>query len=213
MYKRQGILRICNEKGLPLDLNWLVDIAAVLIQPKFDKSIDKEQILDFLFGRLKSMYQDQGVDSKVVQSVLARRPGNPSDFDSRVKAVHEFVDHPAAETLIAANKRVANILRKSQEEERLQLASEVNTTLLELEQEVQLHQAVLEVHGEVITLVNESRYTDALTKLAGLKDTIDGFFDNVMVNADNVEIKKNRLKLLSDLRTMFLHIADVSLLN
>lgn len=208
-----GILRICNEKELTLDIDWLVAKAADLVQPKFDETIDRQPILDFLFARLKSMYQDQGVDSKVVQSVLARRPGIPSDFDARIKAVDEFVNHPAAETLIAANKRVANILRKSQDEDQVDLNGSVNTSLFETTQENQLHQSVLDVQDEVLTLVKNYRYTDALTKLAGLKDTVDGFFDHVMVNADDINIKTNRLNLLFNLRALFLHIADVSVLN
>lgn len=208
-----GILRICLEKELPLDLEGLISVAATVIQPKFDKIIDEGQILDFLFGRLKSMYVDQGIDSKVVQSVLVSRPSIILDFNARIHAVSQFVGHPSAGSLIAANKRVANILKKSQDDTSQTIDGVTDESLFELDQETNLNNALKSIQQEVVELAGKYQYTEALTKLATLKTDIDDFFDNVMVNTDKIEVKNNRLNLLFDLRTTFLNIADVSVLN
>ncbi|UAA38807.1 glycine--tRNA ligase subunit beta [Paraneptunicella aestuarii] len=208
-----GILRICIEKNLDLDLAWLVSIAAKLVQPKFDKDIDQKQILEFMFSRLKSMYQDSGVDSRVVQSVLLREPSKAIDFDARIGAVQDFVKHPAADSLIEANKRVANILRKSTEETSFTPSPSVNTELFEADQEKALYSAIEGVKTEVESLASNFQYGKALETLSSLKEVLDAFFDGVMVNADNADIKQNRLTLLSQLRALFLNIADVSVLN
>ena len=208
-----GIIRICIELDLSLDLAWLVKIAAKLVQPKFDAAIDETQVLEFLFSRMKSMYQESGIDSRVVQAVLVRQPTIAVDFNARVKAVNDFVEHTVAESLIAANKRVANILRKSQEDSSLDLETVIDESLFETNYEKELHNAVEGVKSQIESLSKGYFYTEALTTLASLKDQIDGFFDNVMVNADDPKVKQNRLALLSNLRTLFLNIADVSVLN
>lgn len=208
-----GILRICIEKNLDIDLAWLVSIAAKLVQPKFDKDIDQKQILEFMFSRLKAMYQDSGVDSRVVQSVLLREPSKAIDFDARIGAVQDFVKHPAADSLIEANKRVANILRKSTEETSFTPSPGVDTGLFEADEEKALFNAIEGVKTEVESLASNFQYGKALETLSSLKEALDAFFDGVMVNADNPDIKQNRLTLLSQLRALFLNIADVSVLN
>ncbi|MCY7295430.1 glycine--tRNA ligase subunit beta [Alteromonas sp. a30] len=208
-----GILRICIEKDYALDLCSLISKSASLVQSKFEKPVDEQAVLNFLFARLKAMYQEQGYDSKIIQSVLSRAPSVPTDFDARISAVKEFAALDAAETLIAANKRVANILRKAQEEGDIKLGTDVDTQLFESEHENSLHAAVSDIKDEVIKLVASQGYTEALNELAKLKDTVDDFFENVMVNADDSQIRKNRLNSLNNLRSLFLHIADVSVLN
>ncbi len=208
-----GILRTCIEKSLVLDLKALISKAASLVQPKFEKAVDEKQILDFLFGRLKSMYQDQGFDSKVIQAVLSREPSVPVDFNARVNAVKAFASNDAAESLIAANKRVANILRKSQDENAIELTGSIDTNLFESEFETSLHDAVSNMKNEVVKHVESQEYGLALQALSNLKESVDAFFDNVMVNAEDQKVRVNRLNLLNNLRQLFLHIADVSVLN
>ncbi len=208
-----GILRICLEKELPLDLANLINVAAKVVQPKFEQAIDEAQILDFLFARLKSMYIDQDIDSKVVQSVLMNKPSIVLDFNARIRAVNQFVGHPSADSLIAANRRVANILKKSQDETGEAINGVIDESLFELEQESNLNNSLKSIQQEIVELAGNYQYTEALTKLATLKGDIDNFFDNVMVNTDNELVKNNRLNLLFNLRTTFLNIADVSVLN
>jgi len=207
-----GILRICIEQSLPLDLVWLVGEAAKLVQPKFDKPIDTQQVLDFVNARLKSMYLEQGYDAPVLLAVMAKQPRIAVDFANQVEAIKQFSQHPAAEALASANKRVANIIRKSQEES-ITLLDEVNETLLEDDAEKQLNNQLSLIETQVASLAERGEYTEALAQLASLKDVIDNFFDNVMVNADDINVRTNRLTLLSKLRNVFLFVADVSLLS
>lgn len=207
-----GILRICIEQSLPLDLIWLIESAAKGVQNKFDQAIDTKTILEFVYARLKAMYLELGYDTPVILSVLTRQPRIALDFAKRVEAVKQFSAHPAAEALSAANKRVANILRKSQEES-INLTAQVNTSLFETDAEKQLHDQVSQLQSRVEELALQGQYTEAFTELAALKDVIDNFFDNVMVNAEDLQIRTNRLTLLSNLRNLFLFIADVSLLS
>lgn len=207
-----GILRICIEQSLPLDLVWLVEAAAKLVQPKFEKTIDTQQILDFVNARLKSMYLDQGYEAPVLLAVMAKQPRVAVDFAKQVEAVKQFVQHPSAEALASANKRVANILRKSQEES-ITLFEKVEPALLESNAEKQLYAQVSQIETQVAELAAQGKYTEALSQLASLKNGIDNFFDNVMVNADDIKVRTNRLTLLSKLRNAFLFVADVSLLS
>lgn len=207
-----GILRICVEQSLPLDLVWLVESAAKLVQPKFDTPIETRPILDFINARLKAMLLDQGYDAPVVLSVLTRQPRIALDFVNRVEAVKQFSLQPTAEALAAANKRVANILRKSQEEN-IELRNEVDASLFTHDAETQLHEQVSLTQKQVLVLAEKGHYAEALAQLAALKQAIDNFFDNVMVNAEDINVRTNRLTLLSNLRNAFLSVADVSLLS
>lgn len=207
-----GILRICIEQSLPLDLVWLVESATKLVQPKFEKAVDIQAILEFINARLKAMLLDQGYEAPVVLSVMTRQPRIALDFVNRVEAVKQFSLQPTAEALAAANKRVANILRKSQEES-IALLKKVDASLFEHEAEKQLHNQVSLIQQQVLELANKGDYTEALSQLAALKGVIDNFFNNVMVNADDINVRANRLTLLSNLRNAYLSVADVSLLS
>ncbi|MBN7827829.1 glycine--tRNA ligase subunit beta, partial [Bowmanella dokdonensis] len=110
-----GLLRIVVEKTLPLDLQPLIDASVTLFGDKLTNADAAEQVFEFVQGRFRAWYQEQGVDVDVIQSVLARRPSRPADFDARIKAVQHFKTLEAAQALAAANKRVANILAKVEE--------------------------------------------------------------------------------------------------
>ena len=204
-----GMLRILVEKQLPLDLNELVHNAAVGYGDKIKHSDELiKQVVDFLLGRFRAYYEEQGVSVDVIQAVLARRPTVAYDFDRRIQAVNQFKHNPEAEALAAANKRVGNILAKAEA-----VAPDVDTTLLSEEAEKALFAALQAVKGDVKDSVAASDYDAALSHLAGLRAPVDNFFDNVMVNADDDAVRQNRLALLQDLRAQFLDIADISLLQ
>lgn len=204
-----GMLRILVEKQLPLDLETLVR-SAVANYGNIIKNPDEvtTQVVDFLLGRFRAWYQDQSISVDVIQAVLARRPTVALDFDHRVKAVAEFRSNPQAEALAAANKRVSNILAKSE----MKLAA-VDTSLLQEDAEKSLHNALSGLRDTVSTAAINGDYAAALSALATLREPVDRFFDEVMVNADDEAIRRNRLSLLNELRDQFLNVADISLLQ
>ena len=169
----------------------------------------RTDVVDFLLGRFRTWYQEQGIAVDAIQAVLARRPTNPVDFDQRVKAVTVFRQLPPAEALAAANKRVSNILAKVEQE----LPTDVDASLLQEEQEIALAQAIQQAHTATKEALAQGDYTQALTALAGLQEPVDAFFDHVLVNADDEAVRRNRLALLQNLRELFLQIADISVLN
>ncbi|WP_261834386.1 glycine--tRNA ligase subunit beta [Vibrio ishigakensis] len=204
-----GVLRIIVENGYNLDLVDLIREAKVQFGTKLTNENVEQDVIDFMLGRFRAWYQDEGFSVDIIQAVLARRPTKPADFDQRVKAVSHFRGLDAAESLAAANKRVGNILAKFDGE----LASEIDLALLQEDAEKVLAESV-EVLTEALEPAFETgNYQQALSKLAELREPVDAFFDNVMVMADDEALKKNRLTLLNNLRNLFLEIADISLLQ
>lgn len=204
-----GVLRIIVEKQLPLDLAATVK-AAISGFDKLPKADGLQQtILDFIFERLRALYADQGISTDVFLAVDAVRPASPLLFDARIKAVSHFIKLPAAQALAAANKRVSNILQKSES----QNFGDVRDNLLQEPAEQALGSALKEVLATVNPLLASHRYTEALAAMAGLQPQIDAFFDKVMVNAEDAALKQNRLALLNTSRQLFLRVADISLLQ
>ncbi|MCY9845441.1 glycine--tRNA ligase subunit beta [Vibrio caribbeanicus] len=202
-----GVLRIIVEYGYDLDLVDLIAKAKSLFGTRLTNESVEHEVIDFMLGRFRAWYQDQGFSIDVIQAVLARRPTKPADFDQRVKAVSHFRTLDAAEPLAVANKRVSNILAKFEGD----LPERVDETLLTEEHEQALYQA-LATPAVSIELKNGD-YQQQLTQLAELREPVDKFFVNVMVMADDEALKKNRLTLLNQLRNLFLQIADISLLQ
>ncbi|MCE7556920.1 glycine--tRNA ligase subunit beta [Aliivibrio fischeri] len=204
-----GVLRIIVEKEYNLDLVDLVAKAQSLFGDKLSNANVATDVIDFMLGRFRAWYQDEGFSVDIIQAVLARRPTKPADFDKRVKAVSHFRELDAAESLAAANKRVGNILAKFDGE----LAQEVDLALLQEDAEKALAEKV-EILAEALEPVFAAgNYQEALSRLAELREPVDAFFDNVMVMADDEALKTNRLTLLNKLRNLFLDIADISLLQ
>ncbi len=204
-----GVLRIIVEKEYNLDLVDLVAKAQSLFGDKLSNANVATDVIDFMLGRFRAWYQDEGFSVDIIQAVLARRPTKPADFDKRVKAVSHFRELDAAESLAAANKRVGNILAKFDGE----LAQEIDLALLQEDAEKALAEKV-EILAEALEPVFAAgNYQEALSRLAELREPVDAFFDNVMVMADDEALKTNRLTLLNKLRNLFLDIADISLLQ
>ncbi|MEJ6476738.1 glycine--tRNA ligase subunit beta [Pseudoalteromonas piscicida] len=204
-----GALRIMVEKELPLDITDIVAKAMTLFGDKLSNANVADEVVEFMLGRFRAWYQDEGISVDVIQAVLARRPTSPVDFDRRVKAVSHFRTLAEAEALAAANKRVNNILAKNN------VASEVavDNALLQEEAEQKLATQVAELTAELAPVYAAGDYQTALTRLASLRETVDNFFDNVMVMAEDEAIKANRLALLSQLSKLFLNTADISVLQ
>ena len=203
-----GALRIIVEKNLPLDLEDLVKKSAALFGDKLTNQNVVADVVDFMLGRFRAWYQDEGIAVDVIQAVLARRPTRPADFDARVRAVSHFRTLDSAEALAAANKRVSNILAKADA-----AIGEINLTACVEPAEKALAEAVLASRTEVQPLIAKGDYTAVLDKLANLRAPVDNFFDNVMVNAEDPALRQNRLAILNTLQGLFLQVADISLLQ
>ena len=203
-----GALRIIVEKNLPLDLEDLVKKSAALFGDKLTNQNVVADVVDFMLGRFRAWYQDEGIAVDVIQAVLARRPTRPADFDARVRAVSHFRTLDSAEALAAANKRVSNILAKADA-----AIGEINLTACVEPAEKALAEAVLALRTEVQPLIAKGDYTAVLDKLANLRAPVDSFFDNVMVNAEDLALRQNRLAILNTLQDLFLQVADISVLQ
>ena len=203
-----GALRIIVEKNLPLDLEDLVKKSAALFGDKLTNQNVVADVVDFMLGRFRAWYQDEGIAVDVIQAVLARRPTRPADFDARVRAVSHFRTLDSAEALAAANKRVSNILAKADA-----AIGEINLTACVEPAEKALAEAVLALRTEVQPLIAKGDYTAVLDKLANLRVPVDSFFDNVMVNAEDPALRQNRLAILNTLQGLFLQVADISVLQ
>lgn len=206
-----GILRICIEKELPLDLRELLNIAYQNYAIDFENKQAIENALDFILERLRSWYLEGGIKPDVFASVLARYPTQPLDFHQRLIAVQHFQTLPEAFALTSANKRVSNILKK-QDGGRI-AHHPVNPDLLEHIAEKELDTLLEQKNKEVELLCHKTQYAEALSCLALLQKAVDHFFDEVLVMSEDEKIRNNRLALLNNLRNLFLQVADISLLQ
>jgi glycyl-tRNA synthetase beta chain len=173
-----------------------------------EKSALTDDLRAFVYERLRSYYADQGFGSEQFDAVRAVDVETLIDFDRRLRAVAEFSRLPDAQALAAANKRISNILRQAGGT----TGAKVDPALLDSGAETDLHDAVVAASADVEPLVAQRRYVDILRRLATLRAPVDRFFDSVMVMADDLQKRGNRLALLGRLRGMFLHVADISLL-
>lgn len=206
-----GILRILIEKTLPLDLEVLLTKAASLYAEQgitFKNTTVVTQTFDFIYERLRSWYNDKNIPADIFAAVLAKRPTSLIDFDRRIKAVYYFKQLPEATALAAANKRVSNILKQA-----VTIPATLEQGFLVEPEEAQLARELTLQHKSLQPLLLEGDYTGALTQLASLRAPIDGFFDKVMVMAEDPTLRQNRLALLAALRNLFLEVADISLLQ
>lgn len=203
-----GVLRILIEGALDIDLEKLVQAATAQHGNALTSATTAADVFDFLLGRYRAMYEEQGIPVDVIQAVQACRPTVARDFDRRVKAVAAFRNLPAAAVLAAANKRVSNILAKEAPS-----GGEIQAELLQPGAEKALADAVKALSAKVAPLYAAGDYASALTALASLREPVDRFFDEVMVMADDAAVRANRLRLLSWLRALFLRVADISQLS
>ncbi|WP_188008963.1 glycine--tRNA ligase subunit beta [Grimontia hollisae] len=209
-----GVLRIIVEYGYDLDLTDLVAKAKSLFanedgSSRLTNENVEADVIEFMLGRFRAWYQDEGHSVDAIQAVLAMRPTQPADFDKRVKAVTHFRSLDAAESLAAANKRVGNILAKFDGE----LSDTINSELLVEDAEKALADKVTAMVDALAPVFAAGDYQTALTQLAELREPVDTFFDNVMVMAEDEALKANRLALLNTLRSQFMNVADISLLQ
>jgi len=204
-----GVLRILIEGELDLSLPALLEQAAAQFEPALRADAAVETVLSFILDRLRGYYLDQGVRPDTYDAVLECRPARPLDFDRRVRAVGAFRELPEAASLAAANKRIRNILRKVE----TTLPFEVRIDLLVEDAEQALAARLAELSSEVTPLMETGLYGEALNRLAGLREPVDAFFDQVLVMAEDAALRDNRIALLNELSSLFLRVADFSRLQ
>jgi len=199
-----GLLRIMVEGQLNLDLKALIAQSLSLHSSKVDAS-SADDIYQFMMDRLRAYYKEQKVSAKAFEAVLAVRPESPYDFHRRVEALNLFTQQSESESLIESNKRIANILKEHDN-----LGTDVDTSVFVEDAEKALYEAVSNVAKD---LSLSADYEQTMNKLLSLKDSIDSFFDQVMVNTDDEILKRSRLTLLNWVRSLFLSVADISYLS
>ncbi len=204
-----AVLQIIVQKQLTLDLRELLEKACALHQNLEADEQRVDTILSYMLERFRAWYQDEGIAAEVFMAVSAKQLSTPLDIHNRVQAVHSFSQLDESQALAAANKRVSNILNKVSAGD---IAQSVDNDLLEDDAEKQLSQILQDKQLELQPLLSERKYEQALASLASLRQPIDDFFNSVMVMVDEPKLKANRLALLSQLRGLFLQVADISCL-
>ena len=204
-----GLLRILIEGRRDLDLAALLENAAAGFPATLNAGAAVEGVFDFMMERLRAYYTDAGIAPDVFDAVRAQRPTRPLDFHARLHAVTEFRALPEAESLAAANKRIGNILRKTEET----IPDRVDSTRLIDTAELDLAKALDALRAGVAAQFDQGDYTQGLCRLAALREPVDRFFDNVMVMVEDAGLRANRLALLQQLQGLFLRVADLSRLQ
>ncbi|CAJ0815033.1 glycine--tRNA ligase subunit beta [Ralstonia flaminis] len=200
-----GILRMLIEKPLVLTIDDALQIAAASFDGIAAVKPDLAAITDFLYDRLRGYLKDKGYSTNEVEAVVSQRPQRLDDIVARLEAVRAFAALPQAEALAAANKRITNILKKTDV-----AIGAVQPLLLKEDAERALHQAVALSEPHVHDAFARGDFTTALKTLAGLREAVDTFFDGVMVMADDTALRDNRLALLGELHGLMNRVADIS---
>jgi glycyl-tRNA synthetase beta chain len=199
-----GMLRILLEAKIELNLNSLIDFSLSLHLKEVDRKSTSD-IYNFMMERLKAYYRDANIDGNIYEAVLAVSPNSPLDFHNRIEALNEFTKSANSKSLIEANKRIANILKDSNEQ-----LEKLNPDILVEDSEKSLYKATESLSNE---LSGSKNYKEIMKSLLNLKETIDSFFDNVMVNTEDEKVKSSRLALIRRVRHLFLSVADISHLS
>lgn len=205
-----GVVRILIESCLDLDLWRLLRLTAENLSGRVDTTASVTEVFNYVMERLSAYYADRGIPEDAVDAVLACQPSSLVDLDRRVRAVQQFRVLPEAEALSAANKRIRNILRQVSHPTN----SVVNKTLLVEPAEIALFEKVQKAESDTShILANENDYSAVLARLAGLRDSIDLFFNETLVMCEDEKLRHNRVALLMSLSTLFLQVADISRLQ
>ncbi len=205
-----GIIRIIIENDLNIDLVDLLDEAYRGLDELLGEDKATARLMRYFYDRLRGYVADQGVKADVFASVLAVQPTKPIDFMKRLKAVGAFCELEEAESLASGNKRICNILRKNYGDD---YGMAIDVRLLQEGAEQELARKLTDMATTVKSLMATGDYIAVLTYLASISESVNIFFDEVMVMVDDKLIRQNRLALLNQVRTLFLGVADISYLH
>lgn len=204
-----GALRILREHSLPVSLRELIVQASKSLSGRIDSDKVVPAVYEFMLERLKGLYAEREVSSDTFQAVVEVQPQSIADFDDRIRAVTEFRRLPESRALAAANKRIRNILKKNTSP----VPMTVDTGLFRETEEQDLHRKVIDMASTVTPLLENADYTQTLKTLAGLRVSVDAFFERVLVMDEDPAVRGNRLAILQELSTLFLGVADISALQ
>ncbi|AZP11309.1 glycine--tRNA ligase subunit beta [Undibacterium parvum] len=200
-----GVLRMLVEKRLPLSLSHLLADAVSVFAGNANFKDPSADVLNFCYDRLRGQLRDKGFSQSEVEAVVAQNPDNLGNIVERLQAVQAFATLPESASLAAANKRITNILKKAEG-----TPGSVDLTLLQEAAEQALQKAMADVKPLVDAAFSQGDFTGALKTLAALRSEVDSFFNDVMVNADDLALRNNRLALLAELHGMLNQVADIS---
>ena len=200
-----GVMRMLVEKRLPLAISDLLADAAAVFEGQAAFKDPRAEVTVFMLDRLRGMLRERGFSPNEVEAVLAQNPDRVDDVVQRLEAVQAFAALPEAESLAAANKRITNILKKTDA-----AIGEVQEGLLQEQAEKNLAAAIQRVPPAVDAAFASGDFTGTLKTLAQLRDDVDAFFNDVMVMAEDLALRNNRLALLSQLHGMMNRVADIS---
>ncbi len=200
-----GILRMLVEKRLAISLLSLISAAAQLFAGNAHCKDPSADVLAFLFDRLRGQLRERGFSQNEVEAVVAQNPDTLDNIVERLQAVQSFASLSESASLAAANKRITNILKKAEG-----TPGAINPSLLQEAAEQALYQAMSDVKPGVDAAYAAGDFTGALKTLAALREGVDAFFNDVMVNADDLALRNNRLALLAGLHGMLNRVADIS---
>ena len=200
-----GVLRMLVEKRLPLSLNQLMTDAAGVFAGNSNFKNPSTDVLTFMFDRLRGQLRDKDFSQHEVEAVVAQHPDTLNNIVERLQAVQAFAALPESASLAAANKRITNILKKAEG-----VPGQIDAKLLQEAAELGLYKAMLDIKPQVDAAFSQGDFTGALKTLAALRGEVDTFFNDVMVNADDLALRNNRLALLAELHGMLNQVADIS---
>ena len=202
-----GVIRLLEEAPFDLSITELVSLAADELETKLTVNEEhRADVTDFIVERLRHHLVESGAPTRQVAAVLAAPLQGLPDLRSRLSALADFMNHADAEALVAANKRIGNILKKQEEG----VSSEIETDLFSFDEESLLFDAVNTAEKQVLPAFETGDYTEALTTLAGLRETVDRYFDHVMVMDEDLAVRANRLAQLARLKGLFDRVADIA---
>ena len=204
-----GVLRVIIESELAVDLRKLIDSAVQGYGERLSNAKTVEEVQTFMMERLRGYFAEKGIATEVYAAVHARHPTQPYDFARRVEAVHAFYQLPDAQGLATANKRIQNILRQVDGA----VSTAINDALFTENAEWDLAAKLMGLKPRVQKLLSDGQYTEALAALAGLRESVDCFFDEVKVMDDVDAVKNNRLAILASIHELFIETADISRLQ
>lgn len=204
-----AIVRLSIETKMNFDLTQLLHHAGELLQSKLAVETAVDEVFEYIMERMRAYYQDQTIEQDIFESVRAVRPTHLFDFDQRVQAVRTFQALEESTSLATANKRIANILKKTHH----QSEPVIDMKLFCEEAEKMLYQQIITLENEVAPMFDDGQYSQALTTLAKLRPSIDRFFEEVMVMDENIAVRNNRIALLQKVNQAFTATADISLIQ
>jgi glycyl-tRNA synthetase beta chain len=196
-----GLMRIVLESNSEMNIKDIIHYSLNLHNEAVDKNLSDDIYL-FMMDRLKAYYKEQGVSLRAFDAVMAVEPDSTYDFNNRVIALNNFANDENFISLVEINKRIANILKDESG-----IGTDVEKSLLQEQAELSLFDQTQKAEK---SLLSSQDYTSSISALLELKSTIDAFFNDVMVNTDNPELRNSRLKLINWVRSLFLSIGDIS---